>query len=82
MSETPTPPETGQPAARPDTAAMSPRELAQAVLDRTIRPRVGEVRRLAAAILGKHARKHRKTAKASARKLAKIPGQAKKKKKK
>jgi hypothetical protein len=65
---------------RPDTATMTDRQLAQAVLARTIRPRVAEVARLAEAVLAKGKKKPAKKAKSG--KLAKIPGQAKKKKKK
>lgn len=68
---------------RPDTSAMNDRQLAQAVLDRTIRPRVGEVRRLAEAVVAKARKKSAKKGKsARSGKLAKIPGQGKKKKKK
>ncbi len=69
--------------ARPDTSTMTEVQLAQAVLDRTIRPRVGEVVRLAEAVLAKAKKKSAKKGKtARSGKLAKIPGQAKKKKKK
>lgn len=67
---------------RPDTTKMTDRQLAQAVMARTVKPRVGEVRRLAEAVLAKNKNKGGKKAKDGARKLAKIPGQSKKKKKK
>lgn len=67
---------------RPDTATMTDRQLAQAVLAGAIRPRVAEVRRLAEAVLAKGAKKPGKKGKAKSGKLARIPGQAKKKKKK
>lgn len=63
-----------------DTAALSPTELAQAVLARTLRPRAADVRRLAEAVLaGKTKKKKKKAAEKKAggkkRKLSKIPGQ-------
>ena len=68
------------PAERPDTAAMTDRQLAKAILAREIRPRVAEVRRLAEAVIvgaaKKNAAKKGKKAK-TVRKLAKIPGQKK-----
>jgi hypothetical protein len=67
-------------AARPDTATMTDRQLAEAVLARRIRPRVAEVGRLAEAVLAKSGKKAGKKAKGG--RLAKIPGQGKKKKKK
>lgn len=67
------------PAGRPDTSAMTDRALARAVLDKTVRPRVNEVRRLAEAVASGGKMKKAKKAKAD-RKLAKIPGQKKKKK--
>lgn len=70
---------------RPNTDAMSAVQLAKAVLAGEIRPRVGEVRRLAEAVIEKPAAKKKKPKKGKAkkadRKLAKIPGQGKKKKK-
>lgn len=72
---------TASPADRPDTGAMDERELAQAILARAIRPRVGEIRRLAEAVAAKNGKKQGKKDKArkSDKKLAKIPGQKKKK---
>lgn len=68
--------------ARPDTAAMTDRQLARAVLDKTLRPRPAEIVRLAEAVLsGGKAKKAKKPKGDKAdRKLAKIPGQKKKKK--
>lgn len=76
------PKEAAPAAARPDTAAMTDRQLARAVLDKTVRPRVAEVLRLAEAVLvGGKAKKAKKPRGDKAdRKLAKIPGQKKKKK--
>ena len=64
------------PVARPDTTALSPKQLARLVLAREIKPRVSEVRRLAEALAGKpkKAKKDKSAGKAE-RKLAKIPGQ-------
>ncbi len=75
-------PNPGLQTARPDTTTMTDRQLARAVVDRTLRPRVGEVRRLAEAVLAAdRPRKGKKTkADKPGRKLAKIPGQKKKKK--
>lgn len=68
---------------RPDTSTMTDKQLANAVLARTIRPRTSEVRRLAEAVVASAGKKQGKKAKdGKPRKLAKIPGQAKKKKKK
>ncbi|MXO59785.1 hypothetical protein GRI89_09560 [Altererythrobacter salegens] len=70
-------------AVRPDTSSMTDRQLAQAVLDRTIRARVAEVMRLAEAVVAKAKKKPSKKGKtARSGKLAKIPGQSGKKKKK
>ena len=66
--------------ARPDTSTMTDRQLAEAVLSKALRPRVAELRRLAEAVLAKGVKKSGKKAKSG--KLARIPGQAKKKKKK
>ena len=75
------PQEAAPPAARPDTAAMTDRQLAKAVLDKTVRPRAAELRRLAEAVLsGGKAKKAKKAKSDKDRKLAKIPGQKKKKK--
>lgn len=76
--------------AGPTTEEMTDRQLAEAVLARTIRPRVADVRRLAEAVLAKPAKKKGKGAakKAGGKKakqqkadgkLAKIPGQKRKK---
>lgn len=68
---------------RPDTSTMTDKQLANAVLARTIRPRTSEVQRLAEAVVASADKKQGKKAKdGKPRKLAKIPGQAKKKKKK
>jgi hypothetical protein len=69
-------------APRPDTDAMNTAQLAKAVLTGEIRPRIGEVKRLAEAVVAKPPSKKAKKAKKAERKLAKIPGQKKKKKKK
>jgi hypothetical protein len=68
---------------------MTDRQLAEAVLARTVRPRVADVRRLAEAVLAKPAKKGKGGTKKAAgkkakgqkadRKLAKIPGQKRKK---
>lgn len=70
-------------AQRLDTSAMTDRQLARAVLDKAVKPRAAEIRRLAEAIAGGGKAKKAKKAKAGIgdRKLAKIPGQKKKKKK-
>ena len=76
--------------AGPATEEMTDRQLAEAVLARTVRPRVADVRRLAEAVLAKTPKKKGKggtkksagkKAKApkAARKLARIPGQKRKK---
>lgn len=76
--------------AAPPTEEMTDRQLAEAVLARTVRPRVADVRRLAEAVLAKTPKKKGKggtkksagkKAKApkAARKLARIPGQKRKK---
>lgn len=65
------------PAPRLDTASLDLKDLARAILARQVRPRVGDVRRLAEAALDKK-RKSKKGAKKSdrkKRKLSKIPGQ-------
>ena len=68
-----------QPAARPriDTAALSIEALAAAILARGVRPRVGEVRRLAEEVVRKKqkkaAKKARKEDRKESRKLSKIP---------
>jgi hypothetical protein len=82
MSELNEGPQEAAPAAvRLDTAAMTDRQLAKAVLDKTVRPRVAELRRLAEAVLsGGKAKKAKKAKSDKDRKLAKIPGQKKKKK--
>lgn len=72
------------------TAEMSDRQLAEAVLARTVRPKVGDIRRLAEAVLAASPKKKVKApekkgggkkakAKKADRKLAKIPGQKRKK---
>ena len=61
---------------------MSVAELARGVLSKDIRPRIGDVRRLAeAALAGKKPKKDKKAdgKKAKGKKLAKIPGQRAKK---
>jgi len=71
------------PAARADTSAMTDRQLARAVLDKTVKPRAADIRRLAEAVAASGKTKKAKKSKAQTgeRKLAKIPGQKKKKKK-
>jgi hypothetical protein len=64
----------------PDRDELTDKQLAKAVLAGTVRPRVGEVRRLAEALLKKDAPKPAKKAKgkkAKSGKLAKIPRQKK-----
>ena len=66
-----------------DQDTLDIKSLARAVLDRTVRPRVGSVRRLAEAVLAKgdgKPKKGKKGGKKSA-KLATIPGQKDRKKK-
>lgn len=58
----------------PARETLSDKQLARAILDRAFRPRISEVRRLAAAVLGKKAGKGKKDRKA---KLARLPGQPK-----
>lgn len=83
MTEEPT---TAEPAPEaptpPDQDAMALKDLARAVLDRSIRPRTAAVRRLAEAVLAKGAGKADKKKKGGkkSRKLATIPGQKDKKK--
>lgn len=76
------PQEAAPAAARPDTSLMTDRQLARAVLDKTVRPRVADILRLAEAVLSGGKAKKTKKAKGdkAERKLAKIPGQKKKKK--
>lgn len=90
--DSPTPASTEAPPAvrapAPARGNLSVKELAQAVLDRTLRPRVGEIQRLAEAVLArpkKDKKKKNKSADGKAdtkaasgkkRKQAKIPGQA------
>ena len=64
------PPKAAAPAS--DTAGLSVKSLAEAILARTIRPRAADVRRLAEAVLKK---KKGKKADGKKRKLSKIPGQ-------
>ena len=68
--ETP-PAETPAPVAEP----LELKTLAEGVLARTIRPRVGDIRRLAEAVLKPDKKKKKKAAKKAERKLSKIPGQ-------
>lgn len=74
----------------PAGAELTDRQLAEAVLARTLRPRAADIRRLAEAVLAKSTKKKAKdgTKKAAGkkakghkadRKLAKIPGQKRKK---
>lgn len=67
---------------RPDTADMAIGDLAEAILSRSFRPRVGEIRRLADYVQRKEARRldklARKEAEKTARKLSKIPKREKK----
>lgn len=78
----PEPLSTPLPAALPDQADMTPRQLAEAILAREVtRPRISSVRRLAEALLAKGKKKKKKTGKSGGkaekkvRKLALIPGQ-------
>jgi hypothetical protein len=69
-----------QPDPLPDQAAMTPEQLAEAILARQIaRPRITSVRRLAEALLAKGKKKTKKKkarkAEKKVRKLALIPGQ-------
>lgn len=76
------------PAPTATTLALTDRQLAKAVLARTVRPKVADVRRLAEAVLGHgEAKKKRKPKKSAGKKakeaktdpkLAKIPGQNRK----
>ncbi|MXP41600.1 hypothetical protein GRI75_08085 [Altererythrobacter soli] len=84
-----------QEARSPAHADLTDRQLAEAVLARTLRPRAADIRRLAEAVLAKSAKKKAKdgTKKAAGKKaagkktkahkangkLAKIPGQKRKK---
>ncbi len=65
-----------------DQDALDLASLAQAILDRRVRPRVGSIRRLAEAVLAKGGKKRKKGKKKAAKKvrtLATIPGQKGKK---
>lgn len=70
----------------PDSSALSVKELARGIVSKEIRPRAADVRRLAEAVLAGGGGKPKKAKKAddgkkkdkSKKKLAKIPGQAKK----
>ena len=68
---------------RPDTAALDIKTLATIILAREVRPRVGDIRRLAEAVLRKKqkkkAKKARKGAAKGERKLSKIPARKGKK---
>ena len=68
---------------RPDTADLDIEALAKAILAREIKPRVGEIRRLAEALLRKKDRKRAKKARKAEsngdRKLSKIPARKRKK---
>jgi hypothetical protein len=77
-------------AAVPAGAELTDRQLAEAVLARTLRPKTADIRRLAEAVLAKPAKKKAKDGAKKAdgkkakvpkadRKLAKIPGQKRKK---
>jgi hypothetical protein len=76
--------------AGPTGAELTDRQLAEAVLARTLRPKTADIRRLAEAVLAKPAKKKAKDGAKKAdgkkakspkadRKLAKIPGQKRKK---
>jgi hypothetical protein len=70
--------------AGPTGAEMTDRQLAEAVLARTLRPKAADIRRLAEAVLAKSAKKKARDGKKAKgtkgdRKLAKIPGQKRKK---
>lgn len=61
-----------------DQDALDLTDLARAILDRRLRPRVSSIRRLAEAVLAKGEKKRKKAKKAAKkkiRKLATIPGQ-------
>lgn len=61
-------------AVRLDTAALGTKALAKAILAREVRPRVGEIRRLAEAVLKKKSKKKSgKDSSGAKRKLSKIP---------
>jgi hypothetical protein len=70
----------------PDSGELSVKELARGIVSKEIRPRAADVRRLAEAVLAGGDGKPKKAKKAdggkkkdkSKKKLAKIPGQAKK----
>jgi hypothetical protein len=61
--------------AAPVVEPLDLKELAEGILARTIRPRVGDIRRLAEAVLKPDKKKKKKAAKKAERKLSKIPGQ-------
>ena len=69
--------ETAGQAPPPDRNKLTDRQLAKAILAKALRPRVGEVRRVAEAVLRKDApkaaKKKSKAKKAKSGKLAKIP---------
>ena len=69
--------ETERQKAGPDRDKLTDRQLAKAILARTLRPRVGEVRRLAEAVLKKEdskvVKKKGKARKAKNAKLVRIP---------
>lgn len=78
-------PSAAEPTPPAPTTAPGLQELAEGILARTIRPRVGDVRRLAEALLEavrRPAKKKKKKAEKKSggkkRKLSKIPGQGKK----
>lgn len=62
--------------AAPAAEPLALKALAEGILARTIRrPRVGDIRRLAEAVLKPDKKKKKKAAKKAERKLSKIPGQ-------
>jgi hypothetical protein len=59
----------------PVAESLDLKALAEGILARTIRPRAGDIRRLAEAVLKPDKKKKKKAAKKAERKLSKIPGQ-------
>ena len=66
------------PSPAPAAESLDPAALAAGILDRTIKPRAADIRRLAEAVLAagqKPGKKKKKKADGKKRKLSKIPGQ-------
>lgn len=76
-------PDEAVPAGRMDTASLNIEALATVILAREVKPRVGDVRRLAEAVLRKKkkkkGKKDRQQTDGTERKLSKIPGRKSKK---